>query len=87
LIGGGCAACEAAYSASGNQAQWGENKVMNPIKEARDARKLTQAQLARKSSVALRTIHSVEQGNPCRQDTKIKILIALLTSAPHFLCE
>jgi DNA-binding XRE family transcriptional regulator len=38
---------------------------------------MTQAQLARKAKVALRTIHSVEKGMNCRMDTKRKILIAL----------
>ncbi len=38
---------------------------------------MTQAQLARKARVALRTIHSVEKGMACRMDTKRKILIAL----------
>ena len=37
----------------------------------------TQAQLARKAKVALRTIHSVEKGMNCRMDTKRKILLAL----------
>ncbi|MEZ4292137.1 MAG: XRE family transcriptional regulator [Myxococcota bacterium] len=35
---------------------------------------MTQAQLARKAKVALRTIHSVEKGMNCRMDTKRKIL-------------
>ena len=38
---------------------------------------MTQAQLAKKARVALRTIHSVEKGMNCRMDTKRKILIAL----------
>jgi DNA-binding XRE family transcriptional regulator len=38
---------------------------------------MTQAQLARKAKVALRTIHSVEKGMNCRMDTKRKILLAL----------
>ncbi len=38
---------------------------------------MTQAHLARKARVALRTIHSVEKGMNCRIDTKRKILLAL----------
>lgn len=43
----------------------------------RENRLMTQAQLARKAKVALRTIHSVEKGMNCRMDTKRKILLAL----------
>jgi DNA-binding XRE family transcriptional regulator len=50
---------------------------MNRVRELRENRLLTQAQLARKAKVALRTIHSVEKGMNCRMDTKRKILLAL----------
>ena len=50
---------------------------MNRVRELRENRLMTQAQLARKAKVALRTIHSVEKGMNCRMDTKRKILIAL----------
>ena len=43
----------------------------------RENKLMTQAQLARKARVALRTIHSVEKGMNCRMDTKRKILLAL----------
>ena len=49
----------------------------NRVRELREDRLMTQAQLARKAKVALRTIHSVEKGMNCRMDTKRKILIAL----------
>ena len=49
----------------------------NRVRELRENRLMTQAQLARKAKVALRTIHSVEKGMNCRMDTKRKILIAL----------
>jgi len=49
----------------------------NRVRELRENRLMTQAQLARKARVALRTIHSVEKGMNCRMDTKRKILIAL----------
>ena len=50
---------------------------MNRVREVRENRLMTQAQLARKAKVALRTIHSVEKGLNCRMDTKRKILLAL----------
>ena len=56
----------------------GANKVQpNRVRELRENRLMTQAQLARKARVALRTIHSVEKGMACRMDTKRKVLEAL----------
>ena len=49
----------------------------NRVRELRENRLMTQAQLARRARVALRTIHSVEKGMNCRMDTKRKILLAL----------
>jgi DNA-binding XRE family transcriptional regulator len=49
----------------------------NRVRELRENKLMTQAQLARKARVALRTIHSVEKGMNCRMDTKRKILLAL----------
>ena len=51
--------------------------VRNRVRELRENKLMTQAQLARKAKVALRTIHSVEKGMNCRMDTKRKILLAL----------
>ncbi len=51
--------------------------VRNRVRELRENKLMTQAQLARKAHVALRTIHSVEKGMNCRMDTKRKILLAL----------
>lgn len=50
---------------------------INRVREMREDRLMTQAQLARKAKIALRTIHSVEKGMNCRMDTKRKILLAL----------
>ena len=49
----------------------------NRVRELREHKLMTQAQLAKKARVALRTIHSVEKGMNCRMDTKRKILLAL----------
>ena len=54
-----------------------EAQPTNHVREMREDRLMTQAQLARKAKVALRTIHSVEKGMNCRMDTKRKILLAL----------
>lgn len=54
-----------------------QTSPMNRVRELRENRLMTQAQLARKAKVALRTIHSVEKGMNCRMDTKRKILLAL----------
>lgn len=54
-----------------------EPRVPNRVRELREDKLMTQAQLARKAKVALRTIHSVEKGMNCRMDTKRKILLAL----------
>ena len=54
-----------------------DTRQPNRVRELRENRLMTQAQLARKARVALRTIHSVEKGMNCRMDTKRKILIAL----------
>ena len=53
------------------------SNTRNRVREIRENRLMTQAQLARKAKVALRTIHSVEKGMNCRMDTKRKILLAL----------
>ena len=50
---------------------------LNRVRELRRKLCLTQAQLARRSSVALRTIQSVERGLGCRRDTMRKILRGL----------
>jgi DNA-binding XRE family transcriptional regulator len=49
----------------------------NRVRELRENKLMTQAQLAKKAKVALRTIHSVEKGMNCRMDTKRKIQLAL----------
>lgn len=54
-----------------------DDRVINRVRELRENKLMTQAQLARKAKVALRTIHSVEKGMNCRMDTKRKILLAL----------
>ena len=59
------------------QAETSTARKQNRVRELRENRLMTQAQLAKKARVALRTIHSVEKGMNCRMDTKRKILLAL----------
>ncbi len=54
-----------------------QQRKRNRVRELREDKLMTQAQLAKKARVALRTIHSVEKGMNCRMDTKRKILLAL----------
>ena len=49
----------------------------NRVGEVREQRLMTQADLASKARVALRTIQSVEKGMNCRLGTKRKILTGL----------
>jgi DNA-binding XRE family transcriptional regulator len=65
-----------------------ENEIKNErkrnrVRELRENKLMTQAQLAKKAKVALRTIHSVEKGMNCRMDTKRKILLALGVPFEH----
>jgi DNA-binding XRE family transcriptional regulator len=64
-------------SATGMESKHDSSVGKNRVRELRENRLMTQAQLARKAKVALRTIHSVEKGMNCRMDTKRKILLAL----------
>jgi transcriptional regulator with XRE-family HTH domain len=50
---------------------------MNRIRAARQAHGWTQNDLAFRAGVSSRTIHAIEQGRPCRQATKRKILHTL----------
>ncbi len=47
------------------------------MRELRESRYLTQADLARRANLTPRTVHNVEKGLRCRMDTKRKILQAL----------
>lgn len=50
---------------------------MNRIRAARQAMGWTQDELALRARVASRTVHAVEKGRACRQETKRRILSAL----------
>jgi DNA-binding XRE family transcriptional regulator len=50
--------------------------IANRLKELRENRMLSRSELARKARVSTLTIARIERGDPCRKDTKRKILAA-----------
>ena len=49
----------------------------NPLRKFRESLMISKAELARKANISPLTIARIEQGKPCRTDTKRKILLAL----------
>jgi DNA-binding XRE family transcriptional regulator len=49
----------------------------NALKEIRESLMLSKAELARKAHISPLTIARIEDGLPCRMETKRKILLAL----------
>ena len=49
----------------------------NSVREIRESKMMSKAELARKASVTVQTIDRIERGNDCRLDTKRKIILAL----------
>ena len=49
----------------------------NSLKEVRESLLMSKAELARDANVSQITISRIEQGLPCRMETKRKILLAL----------
>jgi DNA-binding XRE family transcriptional regulator len=49
----------------------------NRVRQIREAKMMSKAELARKADVTVQTIHRIENGNECRLDTKRKIILAL----------
>ncbi len=49
----------------------------NNVRRLREAALLSKAELARRAGVSPLTIDRVERGQPCRLDTKRKIILAL----------
>jgi DNA-binding XRE family transcriptional regulator len=50
--------------------------IANRLKELRENRMISRSELARKARVSTLTIARIERGDPCRKDTKRKILAA-----------
>jgi DNA-binding XRE family transcriptional regulator len=49
----------------------------NRVRQIREAKMMSKAELARKAEVTVQTIHRIENGSECRLDTKRKIILAL----------
>lgn len=49
----------------------------NRVKEIRESKMMSKAELARKTGLSVQTIDRVEKWHICRLDTKRKILVAL----------
>jgi len=52
-------------------------RVVNHVRELREALLMSKAELARKAGLSALTIDRVENGYSCRVDTKRKIILAL----------
>jgi len=50
---------------------------VNSLKEIRESLMISKAELARKANVSSVTLSRIEQGKPCRIETKRKIILAL----------
>ena len=55
----------------------GEKMSTNSLKEVRESFMISKTELARKSNISSLTLTRIEQGKPCRMETKRKILLAL----------
>ena len=49
----------------------------NRLRNFRESQLLTKAELARRAGISTLTIDRIEAGQPCRMDTKRKIILAL----------
>jgi predicted transcriptional regulator len=49
----------------------------NSLKEIRESLMISKAELSRNANISPPTIARIEQGEPCRMETKRKILLAL----------
>ena len=49
----------------------------NSVRQIREAKMMSKAELARKADVTVQTIDRIEKGSECRLDTKRKIILAL----------
>jgi len=49
----------------------------NSLKEIRESLMISKAELSRNANISPLTVARIEQGEPCRMETKRKILLAL----------
>ena len=57
---------------------------VNSLREIRESLMISKTELARKSNISTFTLTRIEQGRPCRIETKRKILLGLLASGLKF---
>jgi DNA-binding XRE family transcriptional regulator len=62
---------------SKNKIGLASEKKMNSVRQIREEKMMSKAELARQSGVTVQTIDRIEKGYDCRLDTKRKILFAL----------
>ena len=55
----------------------------NRVRQIRESKMMSKAELARKADVTVQTIDRIEKGNECRLDTKRKIILALGYKLAH----
>lgn len=55
----------------------GKSREENHVQELREEQLLSKAELARRAGVSALTVDRIERGEPCRLDTKRKIILAL----------
>jgi DNA-binding XRE family transcriptional regulator len=53
------------------------NMAKNTLKKVRESLLMSKSELAREANVSPITISRIEEGKPCRMETKRKILLAL----------
>jgi DNA-binding XRE family transcriptional regulator len=58
-------------------------KEKNNLKKLREAKLMSKAELARLAGVSAVTIDRIERGEPCRVETKRKIILALGFALPE----
>ncbi|MGB5156096.1 helix-turn-helix domain-containing protein [Desulfobacterium sp. N47] len=51
--------------------------AINSLKKIRESLMMSKAELARKANVSTITISRIEEGLPCRMETKRKIILAM----------
>lgn len=62
---------------SKNQIGLAQVKKINSVRQIREEKMMSKAELARQAGVTVQTIDRIEKGYDCRLDTKRKILFAL----------
>ncbi len=55
----------------------GDKMSENSLKEIRESFMISKTEFARKSNISALTLARIEEGKPCRMETKRKILLAL----------